>query len=252
MCREISRFQESQREGTSILDCLLLLDGADVPEGLHVPFTRIVRVSSVVMKKLSGLQSIDSTEAVALMRIPRSFCNLDSSDGIANCESWFPSRHRILALDGIQDPGNLGTLLRSAMAFNWDGVFLLPGCCDPFNDKALRAARGASFQLPIVSGKWAHLQSLTQQFQMTMMAGHPIHGEERRDSLFLSRELADVLAGQPLCLVLGSEGHGLSEESKMTCKLASIPMAGKFESLNVSIAGGIFLFMLQHERQIVT
>ncbi|XWS41671.1 hypothetical protein CRYUN_Cryun17cG0102400 [Craigia yunnanensis] len=75
------------------------------------------------------------------------------------------------------------------------GIFLLPGCCDPFNEKALRASRGASFQLPIVSG----------------------------------------------CC----EGRGLSEKSQQECELVSIPMAGEFESLNVSAAGGIFLYMLQ-------
>ncbi|KAI5669264.1 hypothetical protein M9H77_19117 [Catharanthus roseus] len=71
-----------------------------------------------------------------------------------------------------------------------DGVFLLYGCCDPFNEKAPRASRGASFQLPIVSET-------------------------------------------PLCLVLGSEGSGLSEKSRQECELVSIPMAGEFESLNV-------------------
>ncbi|XP_058069426.1 uncharacterized protein LOC131218714 isoform X1 [Magnolia sinica] len=246
--REISRFQELQGEGPTILDSLLLLNDSEVPKGLYDPSVRIVHVSSIVMKKLSGLQSIDSVEAIALMRFPSSFCNMDG-DQEEDCESWFPSPHRILVLDGIQDPGNLGTLLRSAMAFRWDGVFLLPGCCDPFNDKALRAARGASFQLPIVSGKWAHLKSLKHKFQMKMLAGHPDDDEERNGPLLLSRELADVLAGGPLCLVLGSEGRGLSEESMQACELVSIPMAGEFESLNVSVAGGIFLFMLQPEYQ---
>ncbi|XP_058069427.1 uncharacterized protein LOC131218714 isoform X2 [Magnolia sinica] len=229
--REISRFQELQGEGPTILDSLLLLNDSEVPKGLYDPSVRIVHVSSIVMKKLSGLQSIDSVEAIALMRFPSSFCNMDG-DQEEDCESWFPSPHRILVLDGIQD-----------------GVFLLPGCCDPFNDKALRAARGASFQLPIVSGKWAHLKSLKHKFQMKMLAGHPDDDEERNGPLLLSRELADVLAGGPLCLVLGSEGRGLSEESMQACELVSIPMAGEFESLNVSVAGGIFLFMLQPEYQ---
>ncbi|KAK1285192.1 hypothetical protein QJS10_CPB20g00548 [Acorus calamus] len=58
-----------------------------------------------------------------------------------------------------------------------DGAFLLPGCCDPFNDKALRAARGASFQLRIVSSDWAHLDSLRNRFRMAMLAGHPDNGD---------------------------------------------------------------------------
>lgn len=132
------------------------------------------------------------------------------------------------------------------MAFKWDGIFLLPGCCDPFNEKALRAARGASFQIPIVSGNWFHLESLSTKFQMKMIAGHPeTHCDSSDGLISLSREFADSLAGTPLCLVLGSEGHGLSEQTMQFCELVSIPMAGTFESLNVSVAGGIFLFMLQ-------
>lgn len=86
----------------SILNCLLLLDGVEVPEELYNSSVRIVRVSSIVMKKLSGLQSIDSIEAVALMSIPSSFCSIDDNQEEANCQSWFPSPHRILVLDGIQ------------------------------------------------------------------------------------------------------------------------------------------------------
>lgn len=130
-----------------------------------------------------------------------------------------------------------------------DGVFLLPGCCDPFNEKVLRAARGASFQLPIVSGNWVHLETLITEFRMKMLAGHPESTVKLKSSSSLSQKLADSLADRPLCLVLGSEGNGLSDESWQTCDLISIPMAGKFESLNVSVAGGIFLFMLQPENQ---
>lgn len=125
------------------------------------------------------------------------------------------------------------------------GVFLLPGCCDPFNEKALRASRGACFQLPIVSGSWYYLEALKDEFQMKLLAGHPESREELRPVSQLSQELVNSLADVPLCLVLGSEGHGLSEKSERVCELVSIPMAGEFESLNVSVAGGIFLYMLQ-------
>lgn len=124
-----------------------------------------------------------------------------------------------------------------------DGVFLLPGCCDPFNDKALRASRGASFQLPVVSGSWMQLETLATECQLKMLAGHPSCKEETVHSL--NKNLVDSLAEAPLCLVLGSEGSGLSDKSRQFCELVSIPMAGEFESLNVSVAGGIFLYMLQ-------
>ena len=133
-------------------------------------------------------------------------------------------------------------------------MFLLPGCCDPFNEKALRAARGASFHLPIISGDWVHVEALKSQFRMKMLAAHPedMNGNARRKtSLSLSRKFVDSLGGSPLCLVLGSEGQGLSQEAMDGSDLVNIPMAGGFESLNVSVAGGIFMFTLQHDKPLI-
>ncbi|RYR65256.1 hypothetical protein Ahy_A03g011205 isoform A [Arachis hypogaea] len=210
--REIYRFQDSFQDENITMECLILLDKAEISSGLDKSAASIVHASPTVMKKISGLQSTDSTDAIAIMKIPASFLNVDDHQKKEDCKKWFLSTHRIL------DPGNLGTLLRSAVAFRWDGVFLLPGSCDPFNEKALRASRGASFQLPIVSGSWSHLDSLIEEFQMKLLAGHPEHE---------------------------GEGSGLSEKSLQACELVSIAMAGEYESLNVSVAGGIFLYMLQ-------
>lgn len=82
------------------MDCLILPDKAEIPQGLDKSTTSIVRVSSVVMRKLSGLQTTDSLDAIALMKIPASFFNVDGVE--KNCQKWFPSVHRILVLDGIQ------------------------------------------------------------------------------------------------------------------------------------------------------
>lgn len=100
--REIYNFNRSLQERTVRMDCLLLLDKVEVPEGLDNISTHTVRVSSVVMKKLSGVQSSESIEAIALMKIPTSFFSIDVNQKEADCRSWFPSIHRILVLDGIQ------------------------------------------------------------------------------------------------------------------------------------------------------
>ncbi|XP_054825220.1 uncharacterized protein LOC129322830 isoform X2 [Prosopis cineraria] len=226
--REIYRFQESSQDKNIKMDSLILPDKAEIPEGLDKCPALIVRVSSTVMKKIARLQSTDSLDAIALMNIPTSFVSLDDNQETADCQRWFPFPHRILVLERIQD-----------------GVFLLPGCCDPFNDKALRASRGASFQLPIVSGSWVHLESLTEQLQMKLLGGHPDHEGAAKPVSRISPSFCDSISDKPLCLVLGSEGSGLSEKSMQVCELVSIPMAGEFESLNVSVAGGIFLYMLQ-------
>ncbi|KAI5669275.1 hypothetical protein M9H77_19128 [Catharanthus roseus] len=159
------------QDGPTKIECLLILENADIPEDLNNLYICRVCVSSMVMKKLSGLQSTDYIDMVALVNIPSTFRNVVDSLQEEDCRAWFPFPHRILVLDGVQDPGNLGTLLRSTLAFGWDGVFLLYGFCSPFNEKALRASREASFQLPIVSGEWTHLKSLKEEFEMKILAG---------------------------------------------------------------------------------
>lgn len=88
-------------------------------------------------------------------------------------------------------------------------------------------------------------------FQMKMLAGHPGDCSKvgREGPSALSQEFADSLSGKPLCFVLGSEGSGLSMQTMQSCELVSIPMASTFESLNVSVAGGIFLYMLQSHQK---
>lgn len=102
MCREIYRFQETLQEKTIRLICLLVLDKDEIPEEIDVCSVHIVHVSPIVMKKLSGLQSTESIEAIALMRIPTTYLNLSSDKEEAYSDRWFPCPHRILVLDGIQ------------------------------------------------------------------------------------------------------------------------------------------------------
>lgn len=100
ICREIYRFQESLQDESIIMDYLIIPDKAEIPNGLVTSTASIVHVSSIVMRKLSGLQSTDSVDAIALIKIPDSVFNLDGDQN--NCYKWFPSAHRILVLDGIQ------------------------------------------------------------------------------------------------------------------------------------------------------
>jgi len=101
--REVCMFQTNKQGMTTEIECLLLHEEAKIPQGLESLSIRIVRVSSLVMKKLSGVQSTESVEAIALMRIPSSFTDLkDDKDIITDCNKWFPSAHRVLVLDSIQ------------------------------------------------------------------------------------------------------------------------------------------------------
>ena len=105
---------------------MFLADDAPVPRG--VPARRVVRAPEHVLKKAAGLRSVDRVDAViAELAAP----NLDGAAALGTTDAT-----RVLALDGIQDPGNLGTLVRTALALGWDAGRASPGTCDPFNDKA--------------------------------------------------------------------------------------------------------------------
>lgn len=122
----------------------------------------------------------------------------------------------ILVLDRITDPGNLGTLLRTALALSWDGVLLLPGCTDPFNEKAFTASRGALFKLPYAYGS---VDQLSLPILVAAPKGTPFSPCKK------------------CALVLGNEAHG----SEVKGELITIPQSNEMESLNVAIAGGILM-----------
>lgn len=189
---------------------------AMIPLGTEVDEVLIVNDS--VMKKISTMQSPEGLVAEIPMPTPASLKGM---------------KH-ILALDGVNDPGNVGTMLRSALALGWQGVFILNDSCDPFNDKALRAARGATFRLPLSWGSFEDLKALVHHNQLTPLVAD-IEG----------KDLAKIPGDLPVLLVMGNEAHGPSQEIKDFCDAISIEMPGSMESLNVSIAAGIMMYTLR-------
>lgn len=172
----------------------------------------------------------------------------------------------------MQDPGNLGTLVRSAVAFGWDGLVLLPGCCDPHNDKAVRASRGAVLRasLAALPGVGALTEAAKTHGLLLLCAdmeddeGEGVEeGREKGGADGAGAGCVDLVevmreagrkegagggAGGALggvCLVLGSEGRGLSPQVRAACTAVAVPMEpGAMESLNVGVAGSILMFAL--------
>ncbi len=138
----------------------------------------------------------------------------------------------ILVLDQIRDPGNLGTLFRSALAFNVEGVIVLSSTVDPYNDKSLRASKGAVLQIPF----W----EMSEEEWLTFI-DHNLFNVYAADTSGKDFIKSDFQF--PLMLVLGNESQGISSAIKKTCHLTSVPMNRATESLNVAIAGSI---LLQH------
>ena len=183
------------------------------------------RVAPHVAEKLAGTKS--SQGVFALLQTPAPPTHL------------LHSARRLLALEGVQDPGNVGTLLRSAAAFGFDGVLLGPGCAAPFAPKTLRASMGAAGRLPVltVPDLPAALTALRGR-GVTCLAA----------ALYHSRPLDEVGTDFPggLCLVIGSEGQGLTDAAVAACDAAvRIPMTELVESLNAGVAGSVLLWQFR-------
>lgn len=140
---------------------------------------------------------------------------------------------RYLALEGVQDPGNVGTILRTADAFDADGLFLLTGCADLYSPKTLRASMGAAFRRPAWSCTLEELLPLLKK------AGLPLIGTALREDTVDARQ-ADLSRA---VLLIGSEGRGLSQKALDACdQTVRIPMSVRCESLNAAVAAAIVLW----------
>lgn len=140
---------------------------------------------------------------------------------------------RLMLLDGLQDPGNLGTILRTADAFAADGVILCEGCVDPASPKVVRATMGAVFRIPIVS------LPLTEAAERVRALGLPLYATAlAEDSVPLSSVPLSRSA-----VIIGNEGRGVSGQALALCdQKIIIPMRGRAESLNASVAASIVLY----------
>jgi len=143
----------------------------------------------------------------------------------------------ILIPDQIRDPGNLGTLLRSAAAAGVQAVFLPPETTDAFAPKVVRSGMGAHFRLPIRSMKWEKIQREIQGLEVCLadMDGASCWETDLR---------------VPLALIIGSEAEGASEEAReLATQKISIPMSGGMESLNAGVAGSVLMFEVVRQRK---
>lgn len=175
-----------------------------------------ITVTHDILKKITGLMEPEPLAAVVSMPL---FQDLSKTS-------------YLLILDGIADPGNLGNLLRTALALGWDGVYLTENTCDPFNEKAIRAAKGATFRIPLQEGTWQDLVLQTKSFTTFIadMQGSPIQ---------------KLMPKPPLALILSKEARGARLEAKQQFQSVTIPMDGPMESLNVAAAGAILLHSLK-------
>ncbi len=192
-------------------------------EGVDIPplpdGVRAVRVSEELMRSVSPMETPQGalfTVALPEVQLPETL-----------------SGKHYLVLDSVQDPGNVGTILRTADAFDCDGVFLVNACADLYNPKTARATMGAIFR------REAYNVTVEELFSLLQKSGVPLYGTALRDDTVPLAEANLARAA----VAIGSEGRGLSQQVLDECaKTLKIPMNPRCESLNAAIAATVVLW----------
>ena len=194
------------------VETVLVQEGMELPDGLTMP---VYELPEHVLTAVCDTKTPQGIAAVVRMK-----------------EQSALGKH-IVVLDGVQDPGNVGTILRTADAFDCDGVFLVNACADPFNPKTARATMGAIFRREAYCARPEEV--------LALLAGSavPLYGTAlRADTVPLAE--ADWTKA---AVAIGSEGRGLSQQMLDACtKTLKIPMSERCESLNAAVAATVVLW----------
>jgi TrmH family RNA methyltransferase len=191
---------------------------------------RLIAVADALFDELSGTES--SQGVIALVRPPA-----------WNLDQLFRGTSLVVVLDGLQDPGNAGTIARAAEAFGATGILYVKGTVGPFNPKVLRASAGSLFRIPFVHGVDAALaRASLQQHKLEIYAAVPA-------AVGQSQSLADANLRGKCGLIIGNEARGVSAELRSAAQDLSIPTVG-VESLNAAVAAAILLYEARRQRTI--
>lgn len=204
----------------SIVQELIVLDGAKLPNHF---FEGTIPTTIVSKEVFSLLSETDSPQGVMAV------CKQLRWEIDLNAKKW-------LLIDAVQDPGNLGTIIRTADAAGMDVVILGEGTVDLYNSKTIRATQGSIFHLPVVNS------SLKQIINKLKEEKIPVFGTSTKNAVFYK----EIPPSETFALLVGNEGNGVSKELlDMTDQNLHIPIYGKAESLNVAVASAIFMYHLR-------
>ncbi len=215
--------EEALKAGMEV-EAILVTDEAELP--FEWENEKLIFISQSVMKELSETESPQGVIALCkLRRLTEVQNNLTGG--------------KYLLLDRIQDPGNLGTIVRTADSAGMTAVIVGEGSVDLYNSKVIRASQGSIFHIPIYKG------TLTSWMEQFKEKGIPIYGTALEGAV--SYQLIEPQAN--FALVMGNEGEGVAKNLlAQTDKNIFIPIYGQAESLNVAVATGILLYALQEYR----
>ncbi len=187
--------------------------------------TRVVAVSDAMFKELASTEATQGV--IALVRPP-----------VWTLDQLLRGRSLVVVLDGLQDPGNAGAILRATEAFGGTGVAFLKGAVSPYNPKCLRASAGSVYRLPVVT-------SLDESLLLAAL-------EQKRVALYAAtpratRVIADAKLAGRCAIIIGSEGRGISPKLQTRAIGLKIPTS-VVESLNAAVAAGVMLYEARRQR----
>ncbi len=187
--------------------------------------TEVLEVTPAVLGKIA---SKDNPQAI-LGVFKRQWSKAPKAKDIVDGELW-------LTLEDVRDPGNLGTIIRTVDAVGASGVILLGNCCDPYGRECIRATMGSIFAVPLVR--------MTREAFLAWRAGWT--GDVVGLHLSGTEDFRDASYREPVLVVMGSEGPGLSEDLTKACsRKVKIPMAGDLDSLNLAVATALTLYEIR-------
>lgn len=196
----------------------------------HIGNLKGIRISVLPDALFEELASTENSQGVIALVKPQ----------VWTLENLLRGRTLLVVLDGVQDPGNAGTIVRAAEAFGATGALFVKGSVSPYNAKAVRASAGSLFRLPVVHGVDPDLARATfSQNRLDVYVAMP-SSPRKPEEVNLSRRCA---------LIVGSEGRGVSEALRRSAFDLTIPTVG-VESLNVAMAAAVLLYEASRQRRL--
>ena len=207
--------KEKQRIATIIID----------EKRKHVPFDiQAIPVVKVTHRVFQEISETDTPQGIIAV------CHMPEEHEMKL------NKGKYLLVDEVQDPGNVGTLIRTADSAGFDAVILGKGCADRYNAKTIRATQGSLFHLPVYEGDLEKMVSMLQKNNLKVF-GTALQG---------AKEYRTLEKQEAFGLIVGNEGSGVRESLLALCdENVYIPIFGKAESLNVAVAAGILMYSLQ-------
>jgi TrmH family RNA methyltransferase len=225
--------EEALRSGTQIQTVFVAQGHEHLLESFGAIEENATEILAVSKEILDSAVSTESPQPIAALAHPRNW-------PWAEVLAQQPGKSAlIVVLSGIQDPGNLGTILRSAEAFGATGILCLSGTVSRWNPKAMRASAGSVFRLPVLTSSEA------KAFQHLREAGVRTCAAMARDA----DPVSEVDLTLPIAIFIGSEGSGLSPETAAQCDARiTIPCPGPVESLNAAVAASVLVYEASRQR----